>query len=320
MIWWNVANAQSFMPTEGTKIASRVDNLYGFLLISSAIACAILIGGMIYFVWKYKRKTDNDKTAYITHNTTLEFLWSFIPLVIFLLVFGWGWLIYHDMRAMPKDALEIHVYGKQWAWEMEYKSGVKVANLIVAPVNTNVKLIMTSNDVLHSFYIPSFRIKQDVVPGRYTSLWFNSEKLGEFHIFCTEFCGTQHSGMLGTLKIVTQQEYEQWLEEEANVGSLPVAERGKKLFQVKACASCHNVANDKAMSGPALWKKFGTVEHFADGTEGKIDENYLRESILNPNAKIVKGFASPSAMPAFQGQLSEAELTALVEYIKSLQN
>ncbi|MFN7904074.1 MAG: cytochrome c oxidase subunit II transmembrane domain-containing protein, partial [Pseudobdellovibrionaceae bacterium] len=149
MIWWNVANAQSFMPTEGTEIASQVNNLYGFLLISSAIGCAILIGGMVYFVWKYKRKTDNDKTAYISHNTTLEFLWSFIPLVLFLVVFGWGWVIYHDMRAMPKNALEIHVYGKQWAWEMEYKSGVKTSNLMVAPVNTDVKLIMTATDVLH---------------------------------------------------------------------------------------------------------------------------------------------------------------------------
>src|SRR5437868_4991092 len=237
MMWFNLAQAQSFMPTEGTKIATQVDNLYAFLLLASFVSCVILIGGMVYFVWKYRRKTNNDKTAYITHNTFLEFLWSFIPLVIFLGVFGWGWYIYHDMRSMPKDALEVHVYGKQWAWEFEYKSGVKTGNMFVVPVNKDVKLIMTSKDVLHSFYIPSFRIKQDVVPGRYTALWFNADKLGEFHVFCAEFCGTQHSGMLATLKVVPQAEYDAWLEEESQVGTLPLAKRGEKLFAVKACSS-----------------------------------------------------------------------------------
>lgn len=317
MFWWNAAHAESFMPTAATDIAARVNNLYGFLLVSSAIACAILIGGMIYFVTKYKRKTDNDKTAYITHNTYLEFLWSFIPLVIFLAVFGWGWSIYHEMRKMPENALEVHIRGKQWAWEAEYKSGVKTANLVVVPLDTDVKLIMTSIDVIHSFYVPSFRIKQDVVPGRYTALWFNANKLGEFHIFCTEFCGTQHSGMIGTLKVVTKAEYDKWLEEESQVSSLPLAERGAKIFQVKACAGCHSVADASTKVGPTLFKKFGAKEDLADGSSVSIDENYVRESILNPNAKIVKGF-NANVMPNFQGQLSEVELSALLEYIKGL--
>ena len=191
-MWMNIAKAESFMPTQGTEIAKQVDNLYGFLLVTSLIACIILIGGMVYFAFKYKRKTDNDKTAYITHSTALEFLWSFIPLVIFLAVFGWGWYIYHQMRAMPKDALEIHVFGKQWAWEAEYKNGFKVVNDIVVPVNKDVKIILTSNDVIHSFYIPSFRIKQDAVPGRYTAVWFKADKLGDFHLFCTESVSYTH--------------------------------------------------------------------------------------------------------------------------------
>ena len=233
-MWWNsVAHAGKLMPTPASDIAAEVDSLYSFLLITSFIACVILIGGMIYFVVKYKRKSNNDRTAYITHNTFLEFLWSFIPLVIFLAVFGWGWHIYNEMRKMPTNALEIHVKGKQWAWEMEYKSGVKAANLLVVPIDTDVKLIMTSTDVLHSFYVPSFRIKQDVIPGRYTTLWFRANKFGEFHIFCTEYCGTQHSGMIGKLKVVTQKEYEAWLEEESSVGTLPLAKRGEKLFQIK---------------------------------------------------------------------------------------
>ena len=153
MFWLSPAHAQSFMPTAASEIADNVDNLYKFLLISSFISCVILIGGMIYFVYKYRRRSANDKTPRITHNNYLEFLWSFIPLVIFMVIFAWGWKVYHEMREMPKDALEVHIFGKQWAWETQYKSGVSTSNLVVVPVDTDVKLIMTSKDVLHSFYV-----------------------------------------------------------------------------------------------------------------------------------------------------------------------
>ncbi len=317
MFWLNLAHAESLMPTAATDVAAQVDNLYKFLLISSFISCAILIGGMIFFAMKYKRKTDNDKTAYITHNTFLEFLWSFIPLVIFLGVFGWGWHIYHQMRHMPENGLEIHVTGKQWAWEVQYKSGVKTANLVVVPIDTDVKLILNSMDVIHSFYVPSFRIKQDAVPGRYTALTFNANKLGDFHIFCTEYCGTQHSGMIGTLKVVSKEDYDKWLEEESKVSTLPLAQRGEKLFQVKACAGCHSASDMSVKVGPTLYKKFGAEEELNDGQKLKVDENYVRDSILNPNTHIVKGFQA-NVMPSFQGQLSEVELSALIEYIKTL--
>lgn len=315
MEWLNRAYAQTLMPTAATEIARDVNSLYTFLLWASFVSCAILIGGMIYFVFKYKRKSNNDKTAYITHNTFLEFLWSFIPLVIFLFVFAWGWIIYHDMRKMPENALEIHVYGKQWAWTAEYKNGVKATELVV-PVNQPVKLIMTSEDVIHSFYVPSFRIKQDVVPGRYTALWFNADKLGEFHVFCTEFCGVSHSGMITKLKVVSKEDFDKWLVEESEVGSLPLAQRGAKIFQIKACASCHNVDNPVAKVGPSLYKILGADRSFEDGSNLVADENYVRESILNSKAKIVKGYQP--VMPAFQGQLSETELSALIEYIKEL--
>ncbi|HEX7673306.1 MAG TPA: cytochrome c oxidase subunit II [Bdellovibrio sp.] len=317
MMWFNLAKAQSFMPTEGTEIAKQVDNLYGFLLITSFIACVLVIGGMIYFVYKYKRKSDNDKTAYISHNTALEFLWSFIPLVIFLAVFAWGWYIYHGMRTMPKDALEINVLGKQWAWEIEYKNGYKAVNEVVVPINTNVKLLLTSQDVIHSFFVPSFRMKQDAVPGRYTALWFNATKLGEFHIFCAEYCGTSHSGMIGKLRVVTQEEFNKYMEEGQEEGQLPLAKRGEKLFQLKACASCHSVDNPAVKVGPSLFKKFGTEETLEGGVKIMVDENYVRESILQPNAKIVNGFPH-GVMPTFQGQINENELNALVEYVKSL--
>lgn len=311
------AMAQSFMPTQGTEIARQIDNLYIFLLITSFIACVIVIGGMVYFVFKYKRRTNNDKTAYISHNTFLEFLWSFIPLVIFLAVFAWGWYIYTDMRTMPKDALEITVFGKQWAWEAEYKNGFKTVNEVVVPVNTDVKILLTSNDVIHSFFVPSFRMKQDAVPGRYTAVWFNANKMGNFHIFCTEFCGTAHSGMIGTLRVVTREEFDKYMEDGQEERTLPLAERGKKIFAVKACASCHNVDNPAVKVGPSLQHKFGSVEHVDGGAEVQVDENYLRESIMQPNAKITKGFPQ-NVMPVFQGQISESELNALIAYIKSL--
>lgn len=313
----NRANAQTFMPTEGSKIATSVDNLYGFLIAASFISCAILIGGMIYFALKYKRKSDNDKTAYITHDTRLEVIWSVIPLIIFLVVFAWGWIIYHDMRKMPENALEIHVTGRQWAWLTEYKNGVKSPDIVV-PVGRDVKIVLASEDVIHSLYIPSFRVKQDAVPGRYTALWFRADKMGEFHVFCTEFCGTSHSGMITKLKVVSQEDFDKWLIEESEVSALPIAQRGAKIFQTRACASCHNVEGTAVKIGPSLAGAFGNTHNFEDGSSSQVDENYLRESILNSNAKIVKGFGPRSAMPAFQGQLSEAEVTALIEYIKTL--
>ena len=313
----NQASAGTFMPVQGTDIARQVDNLYGFLLVVSFISCAIIIGGMVYFAVKYRRKSANDKTPYITHDTRLEVLWSVIPLIIFLFVFAWGWVVYHDMRTMPKNALEIHVTGKQWAWTMEYKNGVKAVELVV-PVNKDIKIILTSEDVIHSFFIPSFRIKQDAVPGRYSALWFRAEKLGEFHVFCTEFCGTSHSGMLSKVKVVSQEDFDKWLIEESEVGSLPLAQRGAKYFQTRACASCHNVDNPGVKVGPSLYKRWGSDEVFDDGSTGKFDENYARQSILEPQARIVKGYPRPSPMPSYQGQLSESELSAIIEYIKGL--
>ncbi len=313
----NAAQASTFMPEQGTAIAKQVDNLYGFLLVVSFISCAILIGGMLYFAVKYKRKSQNDKTPYITHDIRLEILWSVVPLIIFLMVFGWGWVIYHEMREMPKNALEIQVTGKQWAWTIEYKNGVRSTDVVV-PIGRDVKLILASEDVIHSFYVPSFRVKQDAVPGRYTALWFKAEKLGEFHVFCTEYCGTSHSGMITKLKVVTQEEFDKWLTDESEIGLLPLAQRGAKYFQTRACASCHNVDNAAVKVGPSLYQRWAKDVYADDGSKVLFDENYVRESIMLPQAKIAKGFPKPSPMPSFQGQISESELAAIIEYIKGL--
>lgn len=323
MLWWiiknqlvNRAEAQSFMPVQGSEIAKSVDSLYSFLLIISLIACVIVIGGMIYFALKYKRKSDNDKTAYISHDTRLEILWSAIPLIIFLFVFAWGWIIYHDMRTMPKDALEISVVGQQWNWTAEYKNGVKSGEIVI-PVNRDVKLILSSTDVIHSLYIPSFRIKQDAVPGRYTALSLKAEGTGEFHVFCTEFCGTSHSGMVTKLRVLSQADFDKWLVEEGDSALLPLAERGKKLFNMK-CTACHYADQDLVKIGPSLKGIFGRENRETEsGAVKLVDENYIRESILYPQAQVAKGYGPRSSMTAFQGQLSEKEVLALIEYIKS---
>ncbi|MEY4616764.1 MAG: cytochrome c oxidase subunit [Pseudomonadota bacterium] len=312
-MWWlSIANASSsFAPTAATKIAEDWDSLYMFLLVTSLIACVLIIAGMIYFVTKYRRKTDNDKTPYISHNTMLEFLWSFIPLVLFMIMFAWGWSIYHDMRSAPADAKEVHVYGQQWLWQFEYKNGKKLNNEMVVPVGEPIKLIMTSKDVLHSFYIPSFRIKQDVVPGRYTTLWFQAEKMGEFHIFCTEYCGIEHSGMLAKVKVVEPAEYEKWLAENDQLAGSP----GAKIYNDKGCVACHSLDGSPKV-GPSFKGLYGRKNVFEEGGELVADENYIRESIVNPTAKTVKGYPK-GAMPSFQGQFSEEDLTAIIEFIKS---
>ena len=271
--------ASTFMPVQATEIAQKVDSLYAFLLIASFIACVLVIGGFIAFAIKYRRKSENDKTAYITHNNILEFTWSFVPFVIFMAVFAWGWIVYHDMRKMPTTGLELAVEGQKWDWSFIYKNGRRVAGEFTVPVNTPVKLIMTSKDVLHSLFIPAFRIKQDVVPGRYTSLWFQATKEGSFQIFCAEYCGDQHSAMLAKVHVVSREKFDSWLANDPYKG-LTQLQVGEKIFTSR-CLACHTTTETKGI-GPGfkgIWMK---EEVMADGSKVTIDENYIRESVLNP--------------------------------------
>lgn len=314
MFWLNQAYASSFTPPQGTEIASYWDQLYSFLIYASLISGILVIGGMTYFAFKYRRRSDKDKTAYISHHAGLEFLWSFIPFVIFMVVFGWGWWIYNGMRSMPKDALEIHVTGQKWYWDFQYKSGKKSSGEFVVPVNQPVKLIMSSRDVIHSFFIPGFRLKQDVVPGMYSAIWFEANKIGQFQVFCTELCGTGHSDMLAKVNVVSAEEYEEWLSKGDPYDGMSLVEVGEAQFSQK-CTACHNITNEKKV-GPGLAGIFGRKSDFADGSSVVVDENYIRESILNPNAKVVAGY--PGIMSSFAGQLKENELLGIIEYVKSL--
>lgn len=337
-MWWSsVASAQTFMPPVATEIAGQVDKIYGFLLISSLISFVILVGGMIYFVFKYKRRSENDKTAYITHSHVLEFLWSFVPFCLFMFVFAWGWSVYHQMRDLPEDALEVHVVGKKWDWRFIYKNGKEVTSgvgtdgqkvpaTMVVPIGRPVKLIMasekvapnsddpTDRPVLHSFFVPAFRIKQDIVPGRYTSVWFNAEKQGEYWVFCAEYCGSGHSAMVARIKVVPVDDFENWLAAEG-AGEMSLVEQGRALFGSKACIGCHTLDGTRVV-GPTFKGLFGTTEQTDKGPV-TVDENYLRESILNPAASIVTGYQA-GVMPTYAGQLTDEEVNALIEFIKSV--
>ena len=309
----NSAFAAKWLPAPATKLAEEVDQLIYFLVEISVLSSILVIGGFVYFSIRFRRKSEKDKTPAITHNYLLEFLWSFIPLVIFMFVFGWGWILYDKMRDHPKDALEVHVYGQMWNWDFVYKNGKKSSGTLTVPVGKPVKLIMSSRDVIHSFYIPSFRIKQDVLPGSYTALSFTAEKKGSFPVFCTELCGAGHSSMLARVHVIDLEEWEKWLAKNPYKG-MSVSQIGKSIFE-KRCTVCHATTMEKRI-GPGLAGLFGASREFEKKKALIVDENYIRESILNPSVRIVKGYGN--LMTPFAGLLTEEEMTGLVEYIKSL--
>lgn len=297
-----------------TDYAHKVDVLYKTLNITSAIFCVLIVGAFLFFAIKFRRKSEKEfGHATKSHNAILEFSWSFIPFIIFVVAFIWGWVLFYEMNRAPKDSLEVHVYGQMWSWEFIYKNNRKVSSEFYVPVNQSVKLIMTSRDVIHSFFIPSFRIKQDVLPGRYTSLWFKATKIGSYNIFCTEFCGSGHSKMLAKVHVVSEKDWVNWISTDPYKG-LNLSDIGKKVFKGR-CTVCHNPTTEKLI-GPGLAQLYGTKREFNNASSLIVDENYLRESILNPEKKIVKGYQNQ--MTPFAGILSEDELLGLIEYIKSL--
>nr|WP_167884502.1 cytochrome c oxidase subunit II [Leptospira ilyithenensis] len=307
------------MPIQATEIAKEVDLLYAFLLVSSLVSFVILVGGMTWFLIKFKRTSVDQKSAYITHNNFAEFLWSFIPLVIMVGIFYWGMVIFEKLRVPPENiSTEIHVTAEQWAWTYRYANGKEFYSSandpLIVPAGKATKIILTSKDVIHSFFVPAFRVKQDAIPGKYTQVWFEPKEPGNFIVFCTEYCGTKHSGMLITIKALPADEFAAWFHAEKKGAETP-ADKGKTLFAQKACASCHSLDGSRVV-GPSMKGLFGSSRKFTDGSGAKADETYLRESILVSTAKIVEGY--PPAMPVFQGQLSDEDVENLIEYIKTI--
>jgi cytochrome c oxidase subunit 2 len=293
-------------------MAVRVDALY-FFLIGVAIFFSVLIAGLIvFYAVRYRRRAPNDVGADIHSSMLLEVGWTVIPALITVVIFVWGASVFFAMSSPPAETLNVYVVGKQWMWKFQHLDGQREINELHVPVGRAVKLIMTSEDVIHDVFVPAFRVKADVLPGRYTNIWFQATKPGRYHLFCAEYCGTRHSGMIGEVIVMEPADYQAWLSGGTSEGSL--ASTGEKLFQDLACITCHRA--DSQGRGPVLQGLFGKTVQLQDGSTIVADEAYIRESILHPAAKITAGFQP--IMPTFQGLISEEQLLELVEYVKSL--
>jgi cytochrome c oxidase subunit II len=301
-------------PPSASTVALEMDLLYLFITAISAFFVVIVAALVVFFAIKFKRQHPDDVGADIHGSLALELTWTVIPFILSMIMFVWGADLFYRLARPPVDAMEIYVVGKQWMWKVQHPNGVREINELHVPIGRNVRLYLGSEDVIHDFSIPAFRVKMDVVPGRVTTMWFNAILPGTYHLFCAEYCGTKHSGMIGQVFAMAPQDYEAWLSG-GTAGESP-AIAGEKAFTEYACATCHK--QDATGRGPILNGVFGSEVKLADGRSVVADENYLRESIMNSQAKIVAGFGPPSIMPAFQGQISEEKLLQLIAYVKTL--
>jgi cytochrome c oxidase subunit 2 len=299
-------------PDQGSSVAPQVDALYIFLVGLTVFFTGLVAGMMVYFSIKY-RKSKYPVATQIEGSVPLEILWTVIPTGIALFIYVWGAVLYFNLARPPRDAMEVYVVGKQWMWKVQHPSGVREIDQLHIPLGRPVRLTMISQDVIHSFFIPAFRTKMDVMPGKYTYTWFEATKPGTYHLFCGQYCGTKHSAMIGEVIAMEPSDYAAWLSGGSGEGSL--ASNGEKLFTSLGCITCHT--GQSGARGPNLAGVYGQPVRLSDGRTLVADENYIRESILYSQAKVVAGFQP--IMPTFAGQISEESLIQLVAYIKSLQ-
>jgi cytochrome c oxidase subunit 2 len=298
-------------PEQASSFARDVDTFYIFLTVLCGTVSVLIFLVIFYFAIKYRRTPQNEVAQEQEPPKALEIAWIVIPFFIFMGIFVWGaWLYFHLVR-VPDDALDIYATGKQWMWKFQHPSGQREINTLHVPVNRPIRVTLASEDVIHSLFFPNFRTKADALPNRYRTMWFKATKTGRYHIFCAEYCGTQHSGMIGWVEVMEPADYQRWMAGGAE-GSL--ASQGEKLFQKYACNTCHT--NDATGRGPVLAGVYGSTVTLSDNTTLEADDNYIRESILNPQARLVKGFQP--LMPTFQGQVNEEDLLKLLAYVKSL--
>jgi cytochrome c oxidase subunit 2 len=314
-----------YLPEQASKIAPSVDWLHNWITDIAVLFTVVICGAMLYFAIRYRKRDDVDhETPRIEGSNLLEVIWTVVPTLICIWVAYYGIVIYQDMREGESEALVVNAVGKQWIWEFQYENGKQTVGEFVVPVNRPIKVVLTSTDVLHSFFIPAMRVKKDAVPGRYTSVMFTPVKTGSYHAFCTEYCGTSHSAMLAELRVVPEAEYERWVNDRsADLAkqAMSPAKLGAKLYVEKGCNACHSL-NGTRLVGPSFLKLYQSTERpLADGGKVTFDEElsveeYLRESILYPGKKIVEGYPS-GLMPAFEGQLNDDELKALIAFMKA---
>ncbi|HYT89505.1 MAG TPA: cytochrome c oxidase subunit II [Gemmataceae bacterium] len=299
-------------PEQASTIAPRVDALTIFLIALSAFFTIVIFTTLIYFAAKYRRRYPDQQGEPVKGGLQLELTWTIIPLLIALGIFAWGADVYFEVAHAPDDSMDVYVVGKQWMWYTQHMTGQRENQGLTVPLGRSVKLTMVSQDVIHDFSMPAFRIKMDVVPGRASSMWFKATKTGKFHLFCGEYCGTNHSRMVGWVTVLEPTQFQQWL------GSLKVdgspASEGRKLFLKYQCATCHS--GDAQARAPLLENLYGKKVALEGGGSVLADDDYIRESILLPDAKIVAGYRP--IMPSFRGQISDVELLQLVAFIKAL--
>ena len=293
-------------------MAPMVDNLYFFILAVTAFFAVLVSVVVVVFAVKYRTNDPLAVGARIHGSIPLELGWSIIPFIISVVIFAWAADVFFDIYRPPDQTIEIYATGKRWMWKFQHIDGQNEINELHVPVGRAVKVTFTSEDVLHSLFFPAFRTKADAIPGRYSTVWFAPTKVGEYHIFCAEYCGTRHSGMVGKVVVMEQAAYQSWLTGTLGTGSL--SQRGEQLFNDLACNTCH--LSDNRGRGPSLVGKFGSSVELNTGARVLIDESYVRESILRPQAKLVKDYQP--LMPTFQGLVSEENVMALVEYVKTL--
>jgi cytochrome c oxidase subunit 2 len=299
-------------PERASTIANEVDALYFFLIGLSVVMSVLIATLVVSFAIKFRRRHRDDVGAQVHGGLMLELAWTVAPFVIAMIIFFWGAKVYFVMASPPPETLNIYVVGKQWMWKVQHLTGQREINQLHVPVGRPVKLIMTSEDVIHDFSIPAMRVKADVIPGRFVQIWFEPTTPGTYRIFCAEYCGTQHSRMTGQVVVMEANTYQTWLSGGTAEGSL--ASTGEKLFADLACNTCHRP--DSRGRGPVLQNLYSHPVQLQDGAVVTADENYLRESILTPAARVTAGYQP--VMPAFQGLVSEEQLLALIEYVKSL--
>ena len=323
-----LANAQDgtfWMPPRVTELGQSVDSTFYFIYWLCVIFFVLIVGALVLFAFKYRRRSDDDKTSPIKGHHKLELIWSIGPGILLFVMFGLGLKGFVAYLTPPADAMDIRVIGQKWSWAFTYPNGGSETADLYVPVGQPVRLTMSSTDVLHSFFVPAFRVKRDVVPNRYTVMWFQADEPGEYPIFCTEFCGTDHSRMLGTVHVVPQHEYDAHIDTLLGCPSgSTLAECGEVVFARNGCTACHGGAMEGGVNGPPLAGLFGRGEQLTNGTtvcaDGVQDiecENYIRQSIVDPNAEIVAGWPEPSAMPTFAGRIDDEGMNALIEYIRS---
>jgi cytochrome c oxidase subunit 2 len=301
-----------FFPTAASTTATRVDYLYFFLLALSALVLAIIFLPMLYFLFKYRRGKKADRKPLQTSTIKIELTWTLIPLFIAMGLFAWGADVYFYQEVPPANTLDVNVVGKQWMWKIQHQEGNREINELHIPVGRDVKLTLASEDVIHSFFVPAFRVKQDVVPGRFTTEWFRATRTGAYRFYCSEYCGADHAKMRGMVYVMSPAEYSEWLSQGAPQATL--AQSGEKLFRELGCSGCH--VNSSAVHAPPLAGLYGKMAPLSNGSFVLVDDKYLRDSILLPSSQVVAGYQP--LMPTFQGRVNEEQLLELIAYIKSI--